>query len=133
MIDKWVVPTIALAIAYATPLLAYDLETHARLSEAAAGVSSLSTALTNLQLGSKSPLSVTDITRPTVNKGSALGWIEEGAVREDGESPCDDRVRNHFYNPLNNMGYSFGALTGISSPLWGRGPDDCSLSGFLIQ
>ncbi len=119
MIDKWVVLTIALAITCATPLLAYDLETHARLSEAAADVSSLSTALTNLQLGSKSPFSVTDITRPRVNKGSALGWILEGAVREDGETECDDRVRNHFYNPLNNMGYSFGALTGISSPLWG--------------
>src|SRR5262249_55250004 len=115
---KRLAPMISVALAHAFAVHAYDLETHANLSEAAAIASSLTTALTSLQIGSKSPISVSDIARPRVNDGSPLGWIREGAVREDGESPCDDRVRQHFYNPLNNLGYSFGGLTGIPSPLW---------------
>jgi hypothetical protein len=98
---------------------AYDLDTHAKLSAAAAAESSVANALTNLQLVIYSKMDVQSISRPVINNGTAFGWIREGAVREDGESPCDDRVRQHFYNPLNNMGYSFGALTGIPSPLWG--------------
>jgi hypothetical protein len=96
---------------------AYDIETHRKVSIAAANASVLAPVLTAFQLGETSKLAIADLTR-SFNDGSALGWIEEGAVREDGESPCDDRVRQHFYNPLNNLGYSFGALTGIPSPLW---------------
>jgi hypothetical protein len=98
---------------------AYDLDTHAKLSAAAAAESSVANALTSLQLMIYSKMDVQSISRSVINNGTAFGWIMEGAVREDGESPCDDRVRQHFYNPLNNMGYSFGALTGIPSPLWG--------------
>jgi hypothetical protein len=97
---------------------AYDVETHRKMSISAANASILTEALNALQLEDTSKLATADITR-SFNDGSALGWIEEGAVREDGESACDDRVRNHFYNPLDKMGYSFGALTGIPSPLWG--------------
>src|SRR5437867_6621448 len=103
MIRKQLASMIAVALVYAFAAQAYDLQTHADLSEAAVGVSSLTTVLTSLQLGTKSPISVSDITRPRVNDGSPLGWVMEGAVREDGESPCDDRVRQHFYNPLNNL------------------------------
>src|SRR5436309_2514911 len=119
MINKRLASIIAVALARTLAVDAYDLETHAHLSEAAVVSSSLTTALTSLQLGNKSFISLSDVARPRVNDGSALGWIMEGAVREDGESPCDDRVRQHFYNPLNNLGYSFGVLTGIPSPLWG--------------
>src|SRR5206468_5764061 len=93
---------------------------HWRISDAAAAASSLlSNALAAFGLTSFSSLDPQDIQKPLINKGTASGWIREGAVREDGESPCDDRVRQHFYNPLNNLGYSFGVLTGIPSPLWG--------------
>lgn len=109
------------SIVMAAPrLLAYDLETHRKLSLAAGGESVLPSILSTLQLTEGSQLAFDQVTRK-FNDGSALGWVQEGAVREDGESACDDRVRNHFYNPIDNLGYmrSGGLLSGIDSALWG--------------
>jgi len=102
------------------PVFAYDVTTHAKLSDAAATVSIVNNVLPTLALTTESLLNVGEVTRPNFNKGNAAGWIREGAVREDGESDCDDRVRNHFYNPISNTGYSrLGIITGIESALWG--------------
>jgi hypothetical protein len=58
-----------------------------------------------------------NIGRTDFNDGTAIGWIREGAVREDGEAACDTRVANHFYNPLNNSGLVY-RTTGYPSPDW---------------
>ncbi len=97
---------------------AYDLDTHARMSRAASEASSLSRVLADLQLTAFSLLDAAAVSR-NVNDGSAIGWIQEGAVREDGDSLCDTRVRNHFYNPLNNAGYFGGVVQGEPSVDWG--------------
>jgi len=119
MIKRTIIVTILVSLYGDRPCWGYDLRTHAVISRAAAEVSSLPTVLSALQLaaGSRLDASAAD---GELNDGTAIGWIEEGAVREDGESICDDRVRNHFYNPINNQGYSaIGFLTGFPSAAWG--------------
>jgi hypothetical protein len=108
---------------------AYDLDTHWRMSLAATESSSLMTSvLATLQLDKSSKLAVDSIARPQINDGTAAGWIEEGSVVEDGDSDCDSRVRNHFYNPLDNAGYSRGAIQGAPSVDWGL-EDPGSING----
>src|SRR2546423_3526539 len=120
MRTPYVVCVTALAILCVSPSLAYDIETHAGLSRSAAAASALDTVLTTLQLSGTVKLDAAAIGRTDFNDGTPLGWIQEGSVREDGDSNCDDRVRNHFYNPITNSGYSrFGIITGIESALWG--------------
>lgn len=115
-------PTVLLALVIAAAdargSLAYDLHTHTVISEKAAAASSLKDALSALQLTWTSKLDGSAATDER-NDGSALGWIREGAVREDGESLCDPRVRNHFYNPLNDTGYFGGVIQGPPSVDWG--------------
>ncbi len=97
------------------------------MSLAATNTSSLSAVLAALQIGASSKLDSGSIARPQVNDGSAAGWVEEGSIREDGDSDCDSRVRNHFYNPLNNAGYFLGVIQGLPSADWGledRSPID---------
>jgi hypothetical protein len=98
--------------------LAYDVGTHSRISREAAVASSLPTVLTMLQMSLNTKLDATQIARRD-NDGTAVGWIREGSIREDGEGNCDTRVRNHFYNPINNAGYFRGAFQGAPSPDWG--------------
>jgi hypothetical protein len=98
---------------------AYDTDTHWRMSLAAAESSSMASVLATLQLDKSSQLSVEAIARPQINNGTPAGWIEEGSVVEDGDSDCDSRVRNHFYNPLENAGYSRGVIQGAPSADWG--------------
>jgi hypothetical protein len=98
------------------------------MSLAAVNASSLNAILAALQIGASSKLDIGSIGRPQINDGTAAGWIEEGSVREDGESDCDPRVRNHFYNPLSNAGYSRGVVQGIPSADWGL-EDRSSIDG----
>src|SRR5262245_19652824 len=76
------------------------------------------------------------------NDGTPLGWLVEGAIREDDyrtnlailgcakpKNPPSaiDRVRNHFYDPDTNGGLRFGPQIGLAAPEWalgelGRGP-----------
>ena len=100
------------------PSDAYDVGTHSRISEAAAAASQLDEVLAKLQMTSESKFDISSITRED-NRGTALGWIREGSIREDGDSNCATRVRNHFYNPINNSGYFRGFLQGLPSTEWG--------------
>lgn len=97
----------------------YDVWTHAVISRAAVEASTLQSLLSELQLGPDSRIDASEVGRD-FNTGTAVGWIQEGAVREDGEDVCDDRVRNHFYNPIDGQGYSaLGIVTGPPSVAWG--------------
>jgi hypothetical protein len=123
MIKHALVVAIFFSLSAGWPCWGYDLRTHAVISRAAAAASSLPSALAALQLTAGSRLDAA-AAGTEFNDGTANGWIEEGAVREDGESVCDDRVRNHFYNPIDNHGYSaFGFLTGFPSASWGLEED----------
>src|ERR1051326_8851650 len=111
---------ISLAVGMVPDTLnAYDVETHLRISEAAVGVSQLAGVLGSLYLTADSKFASSDIGRPQVNTGTAIGWIREGSIREDGDSNCSTRVRNHFYNPINNAGYFRGVYQGAPSADWG--------------
>ena len=107
---------------------AYDTTTHSMMSLAATNASSIHSVLAALQMDTSSKLYAEAIARPEVNDGTAAGWIEEGSVVEDGDSDCDSRVRNHFYNPLENAGYSRGVIQGAPSADWGL-EDRASIDG----
>jgi hypothetical protein len=107
---------------------AYDLGTHWRISEFATERSQIQRVLGDLGLTMTSQFDLSDVGATGVNTGTALGWIREGSMVEDGGSDCDARVRNHFYNPLNNAGYSRGAIQGAPSADWGL-EDLGSISG----
>jgi hypothetical protein len=96
-----------------------DIDAHWRMSLAAAESSSMASVLATLRLDTSSKLSVEAIARPQINDGTPAGWIEKGSVVEDGDSDCNSRVRNHFYNPLENAGYSRGVIQGAPSADWG--------------
>lgn len=96
----------------------YDIITHAKMSEAAFLASSSSTILNALGLSAYSKLAPDSVGLTDVNEGTAIRWVREGAVREDGDSRCDTRVRNHFYNPLNHAGLFTGIIQGSPSPDW---------------
>lgn len=96
----------------------YDITTHAKMSEAAFLASSSSTILSALGSSAYSKLAPDSIGLTDVNNATAIGWMREGAVREDGDSRCATRVRNHFYNPLNDAGLFTGVLQGAPSPDW---------------
>lgn len=113
-----IVGTAALAIIFGSVAQGYDINTHSNISQGAVAASSFNDVLSTLQLTPDSRLDVARIGRE-VNDGRPVGWIREGAVREDGDSLCDPRVRNHFYNPLSNSGYFRGAIQGPPSVDWG--------------
>ena len=70
---------------------------------------------------------------PGVNPLSIPGWLMRGAIREDdvpwpvGDNPQDDpygsifRVRNHFYDPVNNQPLTVGIGLGDIAPQWAIG------------
>ena len=123
MIKRAVVVAVLVSSSAVQLSWGYDLQTHARISGAAVEVSSLQSVLSALQLTTDSLIDPADVGRD-FNKGTPSGWIQEGAVREDGENACDDRVRDHFYNPIDNQGYSaLGFLTGPPSAAWGLEED----------
>ena len=97
---------------------AYGIETHARISRAASTASELGKVLAALAATKDSTFDVPSI-ELEVNNGTAIGWIQEGSVREDGDSKCDSRVSNHFYNPISNSGFSFSVYSGNPSTDWG--------------
>ena len=127
---------------------AYDLQTHALLSVQAFDRSvSLRSYLSEIGLKATTRLDILHRTQsPKLagyeNDGTPLGWLVEGAIREDDyntnlslvgcaqpKNPASaiDRVRHHFYDPDTNGGMRFGLLTGLSAPEWalgelGRGP-----------
>jgi hypothetical protein len=127
---------------------AYDLRTHGLITELAYA-RSVATHSYLSAVGLKTTTQL-DVTRRTQlpelagydNPGTPLGWLVEGAIREDDyntnlsfvgcASPRNppsaiDRVRHHFYDPDTNRGMSLGLLTGLPAPEWalgelGRGP-----------
>ena len=113
-----VLVAVTVTLLSSVPIHAYEVETHSEMSHAAVMHSSLSDALARLQMSANTKIDTDKIAR-TDNDGSAIGWIQEGSIREDGESDCDPRVKNHFYNPLNNAGYFRGVFQGTPSPSWG--------------
>src|ERR1051325_6249931 len=116
-------PRFILAITFgacflSAPSGAYDVGTHSRISEAAAAASQLDEALAKLLMATESKLNISSSPGED-NRGPAVGWTREGSIREDGDSNCATRVRNHFYNPINNSGYFRGFLQGLPSTEWG--------------
>src|SRR5262245_41637158 len=139
---------VAILLVTSSPSLAYDLITHARLTERAF---TQSQGLRNyLRDGGYGAASALDLGRTTPslqlagyeNDATPLGWVVEGAIREDDystnlslvgcESPRNppstiDRVRHHFYDPDTNHGLNLGNLNGLPASEWalgeqGRGP-----------
>jgi hypothetical protein len=91
------------------------------------GLRSLEDQLTNLDT---KPSCSGDFVCPITQ--TAIEWIRTGAKEEDAtflisenkdEVNDDDlniaRYQHHFYDPINNSGYSYGELTGYKAPDWG--------------
>jgi hypothetical protein len=108
---------------------AYDLVTHRNLTTHAVNESDLSAYLPGqLEITADHRFDVSEVfdcegtDAVALNDRQARGWLREGAVREDDNGLLQRaafRFRNHFYNPLNGQGYSFGLITGIPAPDWG--------------
>jgi len=143
---------VAASLIHGLPAHAYDLHTHAVLTEHA--FSRSRPAATYLQSVGSTPADIfarEERTDPSllaqhVNIGTALGWIIEGAIREDDFKTiivgCDgprnpptpiDRVRNHFFDvQRGGQGLHLSPLlSGLPAPGWalgevghGTGPED---------
>lgn len=109
-------------------VLAYEVETHEKMTESAAIQSSLALYLPEIGF-----LSLDDpLTTPLASQ-SILDWIKEGSVKEDDTvSESFFRYVNHFYDPTpgapNGGGYTGllipGLLSGLPSPEWGLESND---------
>jgi len=99
--------------------MAYEVQTHADITLHAADSSVLESYLrTQLRIDPNVGLDVETITRADVNpNGTPRNWMREGSVREDDIIPIP-RPFNHFYNPLNGQGLTFGLTIGEPAPSW---------------
>lgn len=98
---------------------AYEISTHAEIMQHAFEVSSAPEVVKQLGITSKWTLNTDEVRRARFNDGTAVGWMREGAVLEDGSFGCDSRPSNHFYNPIDGSGYSYHGFGGNPSPSWG--------------
>jgi hypothetical protein len=127
---------------------AYELRTHGLLTEMAFGLSAgtheylRAVGLSPARVLDPAAITRADLLAQFINAGTPLGWLIEGAIREDDyktslqiagcEPPRNppsaiDRVRHHFYDPDTGQGMRFAIFTGLPAPDWalgdrGRGP-----------
>lgn len=126
---------VALGTLAASNAVAYEVDTHADMSRAAGIRSVVLARLPDIGRDQKlfslaSPLQFGDtlffgqisytVRRPV------LDWMLWGSVREDDYCCPSLRFTNHFYNPLNAQGYSYGIVSGQPSLGWGLEPSDIS-------
>lgn len=137
---------LSLLVSVPSPGGAYDLQTHALLSEKAfAGSRALQSYLRDSGYKATTVLDPSRIT-PSFrlgdfeNNGTPLGWLVEGSIREDDyntnlslvgcakpKNPPSafDRVQHHFYDPDTNAGLRLGVITvGLSAPEWALGEQE---------
>src|SRR5947207_3181396 len=80
---------------------AYEVATHAAISQDAAKLSKLKDSLQVLGINLEDTFAVEDISEREINRGTPIGWIMEGSIREDDTvSESFFRYRNHFFDPL---------------------------------
>jgi len=96
------------------PAIAYEVETHRRMSDLASRRSSSNETLTEA-LGLSRGLN------EEIARRSLLNWLAEGSVKEDRIA----RYLNHFHNPTADswLGAGFGGNFGQSAILWGQNAD----------
>jgi hypothetical protein len=111
--------SLLMELLFAPGAIAYDVTTHAAMSEASANSANLDAILYSLGLTRDSVLDATAVRRPDDNRGTVIGWIREGSIREDGDSVCSPRPKQHFYDPITNAGYSRLGFQGQPSATWG--------------
>ena len=112
---------------------AYETPTHERMSQEAVRASVLPSRLPDIARDQK----LFSLDNPLADGGSyffglinyqvqrsVIDWIGYGSIAEDGYCCPLFRFRNHFYNPLNQQGYSYLGATGRPSLLWGTEPAD---------
>lgn len=115
IINGWFIPLVSHS---------YEVETHEDISEEAALQSNLDDYLKEIGLDSLNKV-LTDSDKipggvTATYTLSILEWIRRGARYEDDTfSESFARYRHHFFNPLNEQGYSYNGVTGIPSPDWG--------------
>lgn len=104
--------TLLVAPVQGRDVLAYEVETHKKISEIAATRSAVDERLKQ-SLGISAGLDL------TVRGQSLLEWIEEGSVRADDWT----YFVNHFHNPLAGDWSQAGLGPAYSAILWGQTPN----------
>ncbi len=115
----WLIATtIAWVLLKASSVSAYEIDTHADLSRAAANASVLVKDATLLNdLGIKGVEEFPN-TKNNDKPKSVLELIRDGARFEDGITDCDSRPKNHFYDPVRDRGLIRLTFSGEKSPDW---------------
>lgn len=115
-----------IVLLYTQSTLAYEIETHAGLSRAAANASILKdTSSTGVlkSMGLNYPISenINQIfpNTKTGERKSIVELIADGSRFEDGlQSDCETRPKHHFYDPVRDQGLRWLTVSGEKSPDW---------------